>query len=371
MKFTCQRNALMVEVSVAQDIIASRSAFSVLSNVYLEVNDNQLTIKATDLKIAFQTTIPVEVTTPGSTTVFCDKFLNILRSLPEGDVEFDQQQDSILSIRPVFKKIDFELKCIPPDKYPELQRMPEEAYFDVAQSDIVDMISKTVFAVSDDETRYYMNGAYLERQEQALVMVATDGRRLSFVSKKGLPQVEGVKGIIVPPKILQLVKKLSQAEGNLSLSITDKNIFIALGNHRLSSTLIEGQFPNYHRVIPEGHEYQLVVRKDALEQALRRISLLVENKSRKILLHVETNRLLVSAEETEIGKASEEIDCEYDGPDVVLALNYVYMLDPLREFETENVSIEFSELDKAMTLKPFPETDHLHIIMPMQAQTER
>ena len=366
MKFSCERTMLLNEVVIAQEVIASRSAFSILSNVYLEANEDALLIKATDLKIGFETTIAVDVSTPGSTTVYCDKFLSILRSLPEEEIEFEQRDDGILSITPVFKRIDFELKSISPDKYPELQRIPDENYFEFPQGELVDMISKTVFAVSDDETRYYMNGAYLEKIQEELIMVTTDGRRLSFVSKKTVTTVENIKGIIIPPKVLHLLRKLSLGEGNLLLSITEKNIFIKFSNHKLSSTLIDGEFPNYQRVIPESNTNKIIVKKDLFDKALRRISLLVEQKSRKIILNASEQKLVVFAEESDIGKASEEIECDYDGPDASLALNYVYLLDPLREMEAESLSIEFTEVNKAVTLKPFPEEDYLHIVMPMQ-----
>ncbi|MFW5777226.1 MAG: DNA polymerase III subunit beta, partial [Spirochaetota bacterium] len=141
MKFTCERDVIMKEISVAAEIISSRNALSILSNVYIEAGENELTIRATDLKVGFETKLPVEVAEPGSTTVFCDKFLGILRSLPSGEVEFEQEDSERFVIRPLFKKIDFRLKSISSDKYPEVQFAPPESYFEFPQADLITMIT--------------------------------------------------------------------------------------------------------------------------------------------------------------------------------------------------------------------------------------
>ncbi len=249
MKFVSNKADILKEISVAQEIISSRNSLSILSNVLIETGDNVLTVKATDLKVSFETSIPVETSEPGTTTVFCDRFLGILRSLPDGDIEFEQQ-DQRLDIRPMYKKIDFQLKSIAGDKFPELQEISDDSYFELPQKDILEMINQTIFAVSDDETRYFMNGVYMENLDGKLIMVATDGRRLSFISKEVDENIAAFDGVIVPPKILSLIRKLTSGEGSISLAVTDKNIFAKLDSQRLSSNLIEGQFPNYKRVIP-------------------------------------------------------------------------------------------------------------------------
>ena len=365
MKFTCERDVVMKEIAVAAEIISSRNALSVLSNVMLMAEDGDLTIRATDLKVSFETTIPVDVQTPGTTTVYCDKFLGILRSLPAGDVEFEQEDGERFVIRPLFKKIDFRLKSIAGDKYPEVQLAPQESYFEFPQSELIDMITQTVFAISDDETRYFMNGVYLENIDGSLVMVATDGRRLSFISKPTTQPLPDFSGVIVPPKILNLIRRLASGEGQVQLAVAEKVIFIRFDNQRISSALIEGQFPNYRRVIPEHQNYTVRVRRDELQDALKRVSLLVE-KSRRIYLELSSEGLVLKSEETDIGRASEEISCEYDGPEVTLALNSAYLADPLRVIGSETITLSFTESTKAITINPEPTAEYFHIVMPMQ-----
>ena len=366
MNFACEKDLIAREIAIAQEIISSRNTLSILSNVLLESRDNLLTIRATDLKVSFQTQIAVETKSPGSATVFCDKLLGVLRSLPDGEIELKLEDDMMIYIRPVFQKIDFKLKSIPPDKYPELKQVGDETFFDFPQKEFLDMIAKTLFAVSSDETRYFMNGVYFECTDGRLIMVATDGRRLSHIAKTAELPFGDLKGIIIPPKILNLVRKLAPGEGNLSLAIADNNLFVRFNQHRISSSLIDAQFPNYQRVIPQSQEYRLVVERESLLSALRRVSLLVEEKSRRIQLSVQPGALVVSSSEGEIGMAREEIPCEYEGPEMTLAVNYTYLLEPLREASEERFTLEFSEPDKAISLRPEPDKDYFHVIMPMQ-----
>jgi DNA polymerase III subunit beta len=366
MKFTCSRDEILKEVSIAQEVISSKNSLSVLSNVLLTAAKGELKLQATDLKVGFETSLPVEITQEGTTTAFCDKLMNILRSLPEGEVELEQSDPTMLRIRPLSKKVDFQLRCIPSDKYPELARAADNMYFDFPQRDFNEMVSRTLFAVSDDETRYFMNGIFLEKRDDSLIMVATDGRRLSFISRKIPVRMENMKGVILPPKILTIVRKLSSGEGSLSLALTDKNVFIRLGATRLSSNLIDGQFPDYRRVIPDNQKYRATVEKKALEDALRRVSLLVEQKSRKVVFSLEDAALTIMSKESELGIATEEVPCEYAGPAMSFAVNCMYMSEPLREIGSETVTMEFSDVNKAITLKPAPDEGYTNIIMPMQ-----
>ena len=365
MKFTCNRESILSEITIAQEVISSRNTLSILSNVLLETHDNSLTIKATDLKVGFETAIPVETAESGSTTVYCDKFLGILRSLPDGDIEFDQQ-DQRLDIRPMFKKIDFQLKSIASDKFPELQDVEENQFFELPQKDLLEMINQTIFAVSDDETRYFMNGVFMENVDGKVIMVATDGRRLSFIESAVSDSVPPFAGVIVPPKILTMIRKLASGEGSLSIAVTDKHIFFRMDAKRLSSNLIEGQFPNYNRVIPESQDYEILVDRGELNEALARVSLLVEQKSRRIFVSVNENTILLHSEESEIGVAREEISCEYEGPEMSIALNYRYLVEPLRVMEDEAIGIKFTDAKKAISVVPKPEKEYVHVIAPMQ-----
>ncbi len=370
MKFTVERDVIIREIQVAQEIIASRSNMSILSNVLLEADNGNLTIRATDLKVSFETTVPVSTGEAGRTTVFCDKLLGILRSVPAGEIEFEQNPETTgenFIIRPTFKRIDFRLRSIPADKFPEIQTVAPASYFELPQKQLIEMVSQTIFAVSNDETRFFMNGVYFEYAEDQLVMVATDGRRLSFIGEKEISNVPEFAGVIIPPKVLALVKKLATGEGSVSVAVADKHIFFRFENYQISSALIDGQFPNYRKVIPENQEHSFLVAKDELEEALKRVSLLVE-KSRRIYVELQPKLMTLTSEESEIGRAREEITCDFDGPETNIALNYLYLVEPLRVVDSDTIRVEFTDPGKAITLHSEPASNYFHIVMPMQIQ---
>ena len=367
MKFSCEKSVLSREIAIAQEIVASKNALSIMSNVLLEVAEGSLVIRATDIKVAFETRIPVDMAEAGVSTVFCDKLSGILSSLPEGEIEVDQDEQKVV-IKPSFKKVRFQVKTISSEKFPELPAAPEDAWFSIPARDLKEMISQTVFAVSDDETRYFMNGVFLERQNRGLVMVATDGRRLAYVRKELEGDLPQFKGIIIPPKLLSVIARRAPDEGSIDLAVTDKNLFVRFGNYHLSTVLIEGQFPNYQKVIPETQKNTVVVKRSDLLEALKRVAIFVEQKSHRTYFGLYPGVLSLFSEESELGAAKEEIPCRYDGPEVTIALNYKYVEDPLKAMNVEDIDIQFTEATKAITLSPEPHADYFHIVMPMQLE---
>ncbi|MBN2441653.1 MAG: DNA polymerase III subunit beta, partial [Spirochaetales bacterium] len=210
-----------------------------------------------------------------------------------------------------------------------------------------------------------MNGVNFENEENSIKMVATDGRRLSYICKNTNHHFENFKSVIIHPKILYILKKLCTGEGKMKIALTDKHFFVNIDDQKISSTLIEGQFPNYRKVIPENQKYEIIIDKHKLHDALKRVSLLVEQKSRRIYLTASMNKIVLNSEESEIGIAREEIECVYDGPEISIALNYIYLSDPLKEMKSNEVSIRFTETNKAISIFSIPESDYFHVIMPM------
>jgi DNA polymerase-3 subunit beta len=364
MKFICERSFLLKEIAIAQEIISSKNVISIYSNIYLEAADGTLLIKATDTKVNFETKVPVTVEEAGSVTVFGEKFLGILNSSPDGELVFEQK-DSKIFIKSSVKRANWQLKSIASEKFPEFAVFTGE-YFDLPIKDLKDMVDQTIFAVSDDETRYFMNGVFFEKVEDKVIMVATDGRRLAYIAKDIHSSIQDFNGIIIPPKVLNVLTKRAGDEGSVSISVTDKIIFIKFGSYNLSSVLLEGQFPNYRRVIPENLENSFSVKRQETLDALRRVSLLVEQKSRRIYLGLTPGIMAIYSEDSELGTAREEIPCKYDGPEVSLALNYHYIEEPFKAMGEEEICIKFGDPTKAITVQPVPERDLFHIIMPMQ-----
>jgi DNA polymerase-3 subunit beta len=364
MKFTCERSVLLKEIAIANEIIASKNAISILSNIYFETKDGNLTIKATDRNVNFETKVPVDIIEPGSVTVYGEKFFGILNSVPDGELEFEQI-DNRVNIKTLVRKAKFQLKSIASDKFPEFTATGKD-FFEMPIREFKEMILQTIFAISDDETRYFMNGVFLEKSGDNFTMVATDGRRLAFINKSAPEGIEDFSGIIIPPKILNIVTKRAGDEGMVGISITDKTIFIQFGSYKLSSVLIEGQFPNYRRVIPEKQINSIIVNRLEMLDALKRVSLLVEQKSHRVYLGLAPGTASIFCEENDIGNAREEIHCKYEGEECSIALNYRYLEEPFKAMGEEEISILFTDPNKTITIMPVPEKDFFHIVMPMQ-----
>jgi DNA polymerase-3 subunit beta len=370
MRFQCPKAALQKEIAFAQEIVSTKNVISILSNVLLIAKDGFLEIRATDIKVHFKTSFAADIEEEGSTTVFCDKLLSILSTLPEGDILFVEEGEKI-TISPAMsnKRVKFSLKSIASDKFPEFLDIDESNFFEIPVAEFKKMINMTIFAVSDDETRYFMNGVYIEKDNDSLLFVATDGRRLSLYSGDEHGHLPDFRGIIVPPKILSIVLKRSGDEGLLGIAITDRIIYIKIGNYLLSSVLIDGQFPQYQRVIPEKQEYSVIFSKADMLDGLRRVSLLVEQKSRRVYLRLRQDELELSSEETDFGVAKESIPIEYEGPETSIAINYKYIEDPLKVMDVEMVRLAFTETTKAISIFPVLEkANYFHIVMPMQLE---
>lgn len=363
MKFNFDRDAMIKEVSIAQEIITNKSPISILSNILLIAKDNSLTIKASDTAVNFITKIPVDIIEEGSTTIYCDKFMSILSSSPSGEIEFSQEDIKVV-IKPTAKKIKFQLKSIASEKFADIPESNNIPFFEVSAKDLKQMIQQTIFSVSEDSNRFFMTGVYFTKKDEKLVMVSTDSRRLSY-SEKEISSEVNFPSAIVPTKILRCILKNASDEGNILLSIVDNLIFVKFGNYEFSSKLIDGQFPNYQKVIPENQLHQFQVNRDDLEAALKRIEIMIDKRVGRIVFKIAPGTLNISSPESELGTADEEIPCRYDGEEISIALNNRYVSEPLKTMENENVVFEFTEVTKAVTMRAEPAEYFFHIIMPM------
>ncbi|MGP1508428.1 MAG: DNA polymerase III subunit beta [Sphaerochaeta sp.] len=365
MKFVCQKNAIIKELSNALDFTSQRNTLAVYANVCLILNENELTIKATDQKMSYVSEMAVEGLENGSTTVVCDKFLNIIKNLPDdSNIVFEDSDDKI-RISPEGSSIEFKLRTIESSAFPSLSFMDEADYFKVSQKDFTDMINQVIFAISDDESKYAMNGALLEKDGSGLIMVGTDGRRLSYINRQIESEIPDFPKATIPSRFLNLIRKLSVSEGEFEINVGPNTISLRFGSCTISSSLIKNDFPAYRRVIPESQSRFCIVNIEDLSNALKRVSLLVENKYKKVILEFSENKLTVLCDESDVGAGKEEIDCKYEGEHQRCAMNYTYLLSPLKVMDGEEARIEFSESGRPFTVKSEPERDYIHVIMPM------
>ncbi len=362
MKFTFDRDAMIKEISIAQEIITNKSPISILSNILLIAQNNTLTIKASDTSVNFISHIPIEIQEEGTTTIYCDKFMAILASSPSGEIEFNQEDIKVI-IKPLTKRRNFQLKSIASEKFPEIQEAIDVPFFDISSKDLKNMIRQTIFSVSVDANRYFMNGVFFEKKNNQFIMVSTDARRLSYIGKD--VEIPDFSSSIVPVKILNCILKNAPEEGNVSLAIVDKVIFVKFGNYEFSSKLIDGQFPNYQKVIPETQTNNFTVNKSDLDSALKSVGIMLDKKVSRIIFKISPDNLTIYSPESDLGTAEETIPCKYQGEDIQIALNYNYLTDPIKVIESDDLIFEFTDVNKAITLRPEPAQDYFHIIMPM------
>lgn len=367
MKFYCNQENILNEISNAMDFTQQRNSLSILSNIYLETRNNVLVIKATDNSMGFSTQIDVETIEEGNTSIFGDKFLEILRLLPNTKILFETK-DKTINIVPEGTSIKFNssLKVMDGSEFPALEDNGEVPFFSIGQNAFLGMSEQTLFSVGTDETRPYLCGLHLEKTPVGLTMVATDGRRLSMVERKIAEQIPDFKSIIIPPKFFTELKKLSTGEGQLDICIKENVIFAKSGNHFFYSTLIKGDYPDYRRVIPQVQTRKCVVHTKDMVDAIKRVAVSIETKNCKLYMNIKPNELTLYNDDNDDEESIEKLDCDYEGEECLICLNYQYLLSPLKVMQSETFTMNFTEPSKAVTICPDGEYDYFHLVMPMQ-----
>ncbi len=366
MELYIDRDVITNKLNVAQDIIASKTFRNILANVIIKISNNMLILRATDNSIMWETQFPVEGSADGVVSTFCDKITASFRAFPKGGIRIKTEKEDLLVARSEEKKVVFKIRTMPSEDYPQHPVESTKKYFTLPQAEFLEMIERVVFAVSTDETRYFLQGTYFEAREKELILVATDGKRLSISKKEKTAEAEDFRGVIIPIKVMNLVRKLCTGEGNIDILIDEGRIYFRFADNKLSSTLIEGTFPNYERVLPESQDFSCRVDRQEFLEAVNRVSVLTE-KTRRMLVTITQDQLIVNSEESEYGSGEEQISIsDYSGETMTFALNYVYLKDPLTVMLGKEVIIEFSDPNKVITIKEPDNEDNFHVIMPMR-----
>ena len=368
MKFRCSGNALRQEIDYANNFSSSKNSLSIISNVLLEASNGMLTIKASDNNMGFTSSIPVSVTIPGSTTVFCEKLSAVLKNIPDVDLEITEE-NGVLNISPADNGLaDFtiNIKTIDASKFPELESVDDDSFFSITQRDYFDMIDKTSFAVADNDSRHFLTGVYMEKKDDKLVMVATDGKKLACVRRQFEQDIPDFQPSIIPVRFLNLIKSIGSGEGVFSIAISEGRMFVKIESRLIYSSLITGNYPNYEKVIPKNLEHSLVMKTEDLEKAITLISILAENNSKRIFITLHANELTVSGENTEFGDSKQDLPCDYNGPENTISFNFAVLQNPIKKMGSEMFRLMYTSPLNAMVFLPEPEKDYLFVLMPMQ-----
>ncbi len=366
MKFICQCESLRQEIAYASSFTSKRNALSITSNVLLENKNNTLTIKATDSKNGFISSIEVNTLVPGSTTVLCEKFLDVLKNInSEMDLEISVEND-ILSIRNAnASKFIINIRAVDPEIFPEMIEYSDEDYFTLGQSLFFDMVDKTINAVGHEDTRSFLMGVHMEYKNDRLVLVATDGKRLNCVRRIFEHEINPFFPSTIPVNFLSNLKAIGAGDGVLSLSVKDGYIFANIEGRYIYSLLINGNYPPYEKVIPSSFKHRIKVKRDEMIDAINLIAVTIELKSKKLILEVNPDGIMVSGENSD-GNSKNVVKCSYDGPEMILCFNYNLLHEALKRIDSEDFEICVNASSTAVGFVSDPESDYIFIIMPMQ-----
>lgn len=366
MKLNIERSALLRSLGHVQSVVERRNTIPILSNVFIAAENNSLSLTATDLDLSIVENIETDIGAPGGTTVPAQTLFDIVRKLPEGsDVELELGEDPRLSLKAGRSK--FTLSCLPKEDFPVMSGGDLPHNFSVPAGELRRLIDKTRFAISTEETRYYLNGIYMHVADDCLRAVATDGHRLAQVETSLPDGAKGMPGVIVPRKAVgELRKLIDEVTDDIEVSLSDTKVRFAFGGIVLISKLIDGTFPDYTRVIPEGNEKVLEADCHMLAEAVDRVSTISTDRTRSVKLNLESGKITLSVNSPENGTATEEVVVTYGADVMEIGFNARYLLDILSQIEGDTVKAELADGASPTILRDSEDTQALYVLMPMR-----
>lgn len=371
MKLTIERAALLKSLAHVQSVVERRNTIPILSNVKLEGRSGALSLNATDMDLDIIETVSAEVSQPGATTAPAHTLYDIVRKLPDGSqIELEQTgDDGQLTLRSGRSK--FTLACLPVEDFPMMSGGELPNVFTLSAAELRALIDRTRFAISTEETRYYLNGIYVHTARNmgvdVLRAVATDGHRLARFEVPLPEGAEGMPGVIVPRKTVgELRKLIDETAVEVTVSLSESKIRFAFDEAVLTSKLIDGTFPDYERVIPADNDKNLEVDCRTFAQAVDRVSAISTEKSRAIKLSIEKGALVLSASSPENGSAVEEIEAVYSSTPLEIGFNSRYLLDILAQVEGDAVRFTMSDAASPTVVREVADGSAVYVLMPMR-----
>lgn len=371
MKLTIERTALLKALSHVQSVVERRNTIPILNNVLIEARGEKMALTATDMDLTIVELTPAAVSQPGAATVQAHMLYDIVRKLPEGsqvqmDLAGDGGQVSVKAGRSRFA-----LQTLPKEDFPTSAAGDLPHKFPLAAADLRGLIDRTKFAISNEETRYYLNGIYLHAhtagKQTALRSVATDGHRLARFEMPLPEGAEKIPGVIIPRKMVtELRKLLEESEGVVEVSLSDSRIRFAFDDVILTSKLIDGSFPDYQRVIPTGNDKVMEVDRREFRDAVDRVSTISSEKSRAVKLSLKAGLVTVSAVSAENGSAVEELEVKYDGQPLEVGFNSRYLLDVAEEIDGDGLQMVLADAVAPTLVRDLADSSALYVLMPMR-----
>ena len=370
MKFTIERSALLKSLGHAQSVVERRNTIPILANILIRAEQSSVSFAATDMDLEFVESANAEIGRGGTITAPAHTLYEIVRKLPEGaQVELNAANSNQLTLSA--GRSHFKLGCLPVEDFPQMSEGELKHKFTLEAQALRAIIDSTRFAISTEETRYYLNGIYLHATKSknidVLRAVATDGHRLARLEMPAPTGAKAIPGVIIPRKAIQEVRKLlDEAVGAIEISLSETKIRFAFDHVVLTSKLIDGTFPDYEKVIPSGNDKILEVEARSFASAVDRVATIASEKTRAIKLAISPGHMTITASSPEAGSASEELEAKYDGPLIDIGFNARYLLDITQQIKGDGLRLILADAAAPVIAQDSADTSALYVIMPMR-----
>lgn len=344
------------------NVVSTRSTLPILSNVLIRTEKGGLSLTTTDLDIGVRCRLQADVVAEGGATLPARRLFAIIREMAATDIEIEVDEKSVATIQG--GPSHFRLLGLPETEFPPFPKVDSAHAVTLEQKALRDLLRRTSYAMSTDESRFVLNGILMSFKDDKLVVVATDGRRLALAEQEVELSKDCKQDLIVPNKTVGEVTRLLKDKGNVKIAFSDSQVMFEIDGAELASKLVEGIYPNYRQVIPPETKVVIPLEREALLQAVHRAALLTNEKNQAVQLRFTRNKLTITASAPELGESRESLAVNYSGPEIAIGFNPAFFMDPLRNIENDEVRLELTDEYSPGVLKikePF-----LYVIMPLR-----
>jgi DNA polymerase-3 subunit beta len=369
MELVVRKNDLLRELQLFQGIVERKNTIPILANVLMEAKGEEVRFLATDLEVGLRSKCQASIVKNGSLTLPAKKFYEIVKSLPETDIRVAEDKGGV---KVAADRFDSRMQTLPREDFPALPESGTAGTVALPRAAVKEMVAKTQFAITGEDTRYFLNGAQFTLRPDSMSLVATDGHRLALVTVKrdgrAKKDADESKAILPKKTLGELARLLSEGDGDINYERGENHLFFDVGGRTLISRMIDGQFPAYERVIPKGNDKRIEFERDRLTNAVRRVALLSNERSRAVKFQTDKGKVDVTSSSPEFGEAHETLPVDYAGPAMQICFNAQYVLDFLSAVTTDVVALELKDEVSQAVMTPVGGEgyDYTYVIMPMR-----